>query len=402
MTILYDCVYTIDIIVAGRLSLKINKSFSLEPRQCKTKLNLSINPETIPILITQEKLNIIQADDNNFYYAIQEIEDITEPANGIEFIQSYWESYLEKLKEHPIGGRKKGHISPYNWWQTAENDFYLIGGKIEGNKVYLKNYIPPEGFESSNKSFIRDVKAGTVHFSVVSYTEDIIETDENGNIKSIKAIRSVRGERNDAVEVDMGAMKQKVNKDDKTSNNNKTEGYIMADNVYNDIVKNLKNQIDNGSVGKPQIAKDLGIEIITDDHKQAVLTVNKITEILGPCDFEKTIQEMKQNAEKVRQQAYDNMREKIMAEVFGPEKIKVNGVDTDNLKRLAAEPLVSKDIQDEKTLKEQIEAAKENPVVKNASFQQADITSDMNDLSGGISVNKNKNTGVRTDEHVEI
>lgn len=380
--------------------MKINKSLSLEPRQCKTKLNFSINPENIKTLIPDEILKIIQTDDEKPFYAIEEIEDITEPANGVEFTPEFWDTYLAVLREHPIPGRKKGHVSPYSY-ETAENDFYVIGGKIENNKVFLKNYIPPDGFESSNKSFIRDIKSGLIHFSVVSWTEDIIETDENGMIKSIKAIRSVKGERNDAVEVGMGAMKQKVNKDDNTSNNNKTEGYIMAENVYNDIVKNLKNQIDNGSVGKPQIAKDLGIEIVTDEHKQAIEIIKKLEKVLGSCDFEKEILEMKQNAETVKQQAYDNIREKEMTAVFGPEKIKVNGIDTDNLKRLAAEPLVSKVIQDEKILKEQIEKAKENPVVKNASFQQADINSDMNNLSGGISVNK-QNPEIRTDEHVEI
>ena len=108
---------------------------------------------------------------------------------------------------------------------------------------------------------------------------------------------------------------------------------------------------------------------------------------------------MKQNAEKVKQQAYDNTREKLMCEVFGPEKIKINGIETENLKRQAAEPLVSKTIQDEKILKTQIEAAKENSVVKQMSFQAADINSEMNNISGGIVKNK---TGVRTSEYIEI
>ena len=79
-----------------------------------------------------------------------------------------------------------------------------------------------------------------------------------------------------------------------------------------------------------------------------------------------------------------------MTKEFGPEKIQENGQEKINLKREAAEPLVNKEIQDEKILKEQIEAAKENAVVKNISFQMTDVNSDMNDITG-VKVNTDNN-----------
>ena len=454
-------------IVAGRLFLKINKCFSSEPRQCKLNLNLSINPESIPTLITLDKLNIITEKDENPYFVVEEILDITIPVKGVLFTREFWVSYLDKLKDSPFPGSKSGHT--INWWETGDMDFYTIGGEIKENSVFLKIYVPPEGYKSSNETFIKNIKAGMVHFSIVSWTEDIIERDENGSITTIKAIRSVKGERNDAAERNMGAMEQKVNIDKKTNpypnehaarirnpgdfekdsfrrknisngvniiigklkgkdttttqsyrfsikvftakqakdwlkkhnidyisfeaatggKSEKQEVYIMSDSTYNEIIENLKNQCANGTVSILKISKDLGFEILTDEQKT---TLNQLKEVIGDNPIEK-IKQLKQNEQTVKQQAYDNMREKEMSTVFGPEKLNIDGIETDNLKRQAAEPLISKNIQDEKQLKEEIEKAKENPVVKNMSFQQADFNSNINDITG-IKIQK-ENSGYR-------
>lgn len=368
--------------------MKICRQLSLEPRvyDFNVKINLTISPESLPILIPQKSLQVIQENDNSPYYVTEEIEDITEPANGVEFTPEFWKTYFAAMKERPIPGRKKGHLNPYSW-ETPENDFYTIGGKLEGNKVFLRIYIPPEGFETSNKGLIRDAKAGLVNFSIVSWTEDIIETDENGEIKSIKAIRSVKGERNDRVEVGLGAMPQKVNKntgDNPDNKSKKTEEYIMDDSVYTDIVKNLQNQVDNGTVSKLRLATDLKIEIATPEMKEAEKQLKEIILILGDNPIEK-IKQLKADEKSVKQEKYDNIREKLMTQEFGPEKID----GKDNLKRSAADPHVLKTIQDEKTLKEQIAKAKRDPVVLNISFQQADVNSKLNDMSGGIKIDKN-------------
>jgi len=383
--------------------LKINKSISLEPRiyDINVKINLTINPELIPVLISQKALQAIQQidtpqgkiQDPNPYYVTEEIEDIRDPANGVEFILKFWNSYIAVMKERPIGGRKKGHISPLSW-ETPENDFYTIGGKIEGNKVYLRIYIPPEGFETSNQGLLRDAKAGLLNFSIVSWTEDIIETDENGDIKSITAVRSVKGERNDRVEIGMGAMQQKVNKEktgDNPDNKIKTEEFIMAENKYSEVIKNLKNQIDNGTVSKKDIAGDLKIEILTEEQKAALKKLKDILTITGenPIDV---IKQLKENEQAVKQEKYENTREKLMSKEFGPEKIMENGQEKANLKREAAEPYVSTEIQETEKLEKQIKEAKEKPVVKNISFQVADINSEINDITG---VKIKKNSGFR-------
>jgi len=89
----------------------------------------------------------------------------------------------------------------------------LIGAKIDekNQKVYFKNYIPKIGMSGDNFAFIRDAKAGIVHFSLVAFTKDRIIRNEQGEIEKIEVIEYKYGGRNDAVEWGTGAMKQKTN-----------------------------------------------------------------------------------------------------------------------------------------------------------------------------------------------
>lgn len=382
--------------------MKINKSQSVKPRLCRASLNLSVPPDTIPTLISVQKLNELTKGDDNPYFVIEEIIDIDKPVQGVTYTPEFWQSFLSKISEAPLPGSKSGHTDPWNWFETGDMDFFTVGGDIRGNSVFLKMYVPPQGYKSSNETFIKALKTGVVHFSIVSWTEDLIEVDEDGEIVSIKAIRSVKGERNDAAERNMGAMDQKVNKagGEPLDENKKEVSYIMPEPEYNEIISNLKNRCNNGVLSVEKICKDLGFEIVKDAHKNAIKTLKEITDLTGENPVEK-IKQMKANEIQVKQTAYDNVREKLMFEAFGPEKIEVDGKPEINLKRNAAEPHVKKEIQTEEALKENIEEAKQNPVVQNISFQTADVNSDLNDLSGGVSAKTNQKK-YRTEEHVTV
>jgi hypothetical protein len=349
----------------------------------QVNLNLSIPPETIPTLISLDKLNELIQGDEKPYYVIEEILDITEPAKGVEFTREFWLSYLSKLKDAPFPGSKSGHTSPYAWWETGDMDIFTIGGEIKGNSVYLKMYIPRQGYKSSNETLIKATKTGMVHFSIVAWTEDLIEVDEFGDVTSIKAIRSVKGERNDVAERDMGAMPQRVNKNgNENPDNNKEEDInIMPDKTYKEAITLLKNRCGTGELSFNTIGKDLGFEIMTKEHKEAIETLEKVKKLTGENPVEQ-IKAMKAQEQQVKQDLYYNMRERLMRDEFGSNEIEVQGKKEVNLKREAAEPYVSKEIQTEEELKQQIEDVKKNPVVENISFQIADVNSNVNDLTG--------------------
>lgn len=156
--------------------------------------------------------------------------------------------------------------------------------------------------------------------------------------------------------------------------------YIMKENVYQDIIKNLKNQITNGTVSKNEIAKDLSIDFVEEKHISSTKSIEELKKMFGD-DFINKIKQLKDDEEKTKKERYELLRNKKMTENFGPEKIG----ESDNLKRNAAEPLISHEIQDKKNLDEQIEAAKKNPVVCSFAFDEADYTSSQNDISGVVS-----------------
>jgi len=359
------------------LSLKKLKNIiSDEPKTLKL-CQSKISPDEIPTLVKQKTMDILTEGDPAPFYCVEEIEDITEEANGVEFVPKFWSSYMKKMKTAPVGGSKDGHHDP---WETSPDDFYTVGGKSEGNKILLKLYVPPMGFSSTNERFIKHIRSGMVHFSIVSWTKDEHEVDENGYVTKIRAVESMKGERNDAVQVGLGAMKQKVNKEipgeqpEKIKHERK---YIMAENEYAEMIKNLGNRITNGEVSKIEIATALGIPVIGENHKSAIKTLKEISEIVGEKPVEK-IKIMKANEQKVLQQKFENSREKLMIDEFGQpgtEKLP-------NLKREAAELMISKIIVSDEELKQQVETAKKSPVVLSFAKQEADITSNTNDLTG--------------------
>lgn len=171
-----------------------------------------IDPDSVPNTVPSTALKEFQKDDPEPYYKVQKIE-YPVVANGINYPESFFKSFISKLKERPIPGSKTGHS--VFWGERPNTDFIMVGGKIEskGNGkgfVYFKNYIPPAGAETSNDTFIRENKADMVHFSLVTYPEYHITEDKDGN-EEVNAISSLKGERNDAVEWGLGAMGQETN-----------------------------------------------------------------------------------------------------------------------------------------------------------------------------------------------
>lgn len=170
--------------------------------------------DSVPTLIAANKLSVLQEGDDRPFY---KIESIPYPATGNGAItanaiyeESFFQSFLNVLKDHPIPGSKSGH-----GWEANKNDFYLVGGRLDSNgdgtgTVHFKNYIPPMGANGSNASFIRDARVGIINFSLV--TSPKIEYDESG----VEHIVETNGrERNDAVGYKEGAMDQAVNADGK-------------------------------------------------------------------------------------------------------------------------------------------------------------------------------------------
>lgn len=356
---------------------------------------LNIDPSTIPDLIPKEIINQWQEGDTNPYYKIQKI-DYPIQANRINYLESFFESFIDKLKERPIPGSKAGH--EINGMKRPPTDLIMTGAKLDSNgdgtgSVYFKNYIPPEGESGSNNVFIKENKSDMIHFSLVSYTKDDYYEDDDGN-QVINVIGSIKGERNDAVEYGLGAMSQVTNIDlsdqsteidfkDKKSN---TGGESLKKSELFEALKNMKA---NAEITLLEIAEvmDLSGQVLTDKHVNALKTCNDLESmgIEDPIthikDLEKTI---KANADIVRKAELDasfgtDQEEKNYLRQYANKE--TNG--------LTGEKLAAK-----------IEELKTDPIALKLAADKADYNSEQNNI--GKVENKNTDSGDAVEGSVKV
>jgi hypothetical protein len=326
---------------------------------------LSLSPDLIPTLVPSEKLAMWQDGDQSPYYKVQKIEYPTK-ANGYNYLESFWESFIGKLNTQLIPGSKDGHET--KWGARAATDFLLVGGKIEKNgdgsgTAFLKNYIPPSGESGDNSIFIKENKTGMVDYSLVAYTRDVIE-DIDGT-REWNVVESLYGERNDAVGYGEGAMEQKTNSRDSG------EGDIMSKKA--EVLATLKTLKTNAEVTLPEIAESLGLsdQIITEDQSKMLSSFGRVKKLCGeidPIDFiTGLIEEKKANAESVR--------EAKMTEFFGPKTNKETGAVNH------ARDFASTLLGDGELTEEKINEVKESEIFKKLASDLANKDSDYNRIT---------------------
>jgi len=173
---------------------------------------LNLDPTSIPDLSPKASIDLFMDGDPNPYFKVQAI-PYPSKANGWDYVESFWKSYLSKISRAPIPGSRSGHDTRYG--ARGATDLVVIGGKIVPNGdgsgvVFLKNYIPPVGESGDNSIFIKANKAGMVDYSIVSFTRDVVTTSPSGETIR-QCVESLAGERNDCVDYGTGAMEMKTN-----------------------------------------------------------------------------------------------------------------------------------------------------------------------------------------------
>ena len=347
-----------------------------EPRrlviEARAASELNVDPLTIPTTVPEPALKQFMAGDDDPYFIIEAI-DYPLKANRANYLESFFEEYISKLADRPIPGSKDGHHM--HWGERPPTDMMVVGAKINKNgdgsgTVFLKNYIPPEGAESSNEMFLKEARAGMIHFSLVSYTRDVYEETPDGE-GVWNVVGSLYGERNDAVEWGTGAMPQRVTNKE-TTGDEPDEGDEHMD--LKEMLAKLSTLKTNGDLDVSQVAKVLGIEVVTKVHTDAVKLNAEIVEVLG----EKPVEAAKALQEKVKadETAVFNAR---MDKEFGVAK---HEDGSDNLVRQQADSLVANGAD----LEDQITKAKENPILKRLKGEELDPNS--GDEPTGLSDNK--------------
>jgi hypothetical protein len=176
--------------------------------------------DTIPTLVPLEKMAVLQNGDTDPYYKIQAIAYPVEGDGGYRYdkaiyTENFFREFVNLTSKNPLPGSKRGHA----WMNTGKDasDFYMVGGKVEPRGdgtgvVYFKNYIPKMGYETPNDGFLRDLKVNIINFSLVTRAPRYEVLQDTATKKEfINVLSPGIGNRNDAVELDMGAMQQLTN-----------------------------------------------------------------------------------------------------------------------------------------------------------------------------------------------
>jgi len=332
---------------------------------------LSLSGDEIPTLVPQSKMNEWLKDDSDPYYKIQMIEYPIK-ANGLIYEESFFESFVNKLTDHPYPGSKNGHS--IFWGERQKTDFLLVGGKLEKNgdgtgKVYFKNYIPPTGESGSNETFIKENKSNMVHYSLVTYPRETVEENADGQ-RIIRVVESIAGERNDAVDFGTGAMKQVTNKaglvEDVKAENNKGEEMDKAE-----LLKRLNNLMTNGEISLSEVMNAIGQKdkLVNKNHEEAIILMNSLKE----AGIEDPVKEINALKDKIDENSKLVKNAKI-SETFGPSKVE-NGKESNVVYKYACDKLENVDSEN---IEKEINSLKEDPIMIALQSQAADPSSDVN------------------------
>jgi len=334
---------------------------------------LSVAPDDIPTLVNGDVLAEWQAGDKEPYYKLQKIEYPIK-ANGINYTETFFESFLKKLSERPIPGSKNGHS--IFWGERPATDFILVGGMLEKNAdgtgaVYFKNYIPPVGEGGSNEIFIRENKSDMVHYSLVTYPREEKVSNADGST-SYFAVESLFGERNDAVEYGTGAMKQVTNKGEVL-----TEDDEIGDEAMNkeELVKAVNALLVSGEV----TLKDLG--------QTAAIDAIKLKNSLADIGVDDPVKEINTLREQVKKDV-EAVRNARLTELFGAAGDK-------NLIRAYVEGRTENKTGED--FEKVLNGIKDDPIAKALVGEAADPNSDANEIG---KVENKKET--KTDEPVVV
>lgn len=342
---------------------------------------LDISPDSIPNLVPADYLNKWMEGDETPYFKIQEIA-YPLVANGYNYTEKFFKSYISKLKKRPIPGARLGH--EMGWGKRAVTDLLLVGAKFNSNgdgsgTVLFKNYIPPVGESGDNTVFIKENKTNMIEFSLISYTKDEREEHPDGSV-TWNVIESMFGERNDAVAYGEGAMTQKTNnRDDDVPDNKRGENMGKKQETL-DTLLTLKN---NAELSLAEVAKHLGLEdqLVTDEQREAVVKLNAIQKLTGEKDPVEFINEA---LDEVKQNAID-VRAAKLNEAFGP--VEFEDTKKANKARVYADQVIG----DAELTEEKINEIKESDIFKALAAERADSDSDVNQI-GVVESKKNKDS----------
>ncbi len=331
-----------------------------------------VKAKDLPTLYKNPVFNKMLEKDPNPKYVGQRMEYPIKGTGGI-YTEEFFESFLNRIVESPIPGSKDGHHIYTG--KRPPTDFFLIGGRLDKNGdgtgvVWFKNYIPPRGSTEDNVRFMEEVEMNMIHFSLVTVPKIIIEgEDENGDyVRYI--VQSLRGERNDAVEVKMGAMEQEVNQIEQTTAVGDSKKSKEKNMDKKELLQAVKNMFGNGNLSLEEFANSTGVgdRIATANDLEMRKTAEGLT-ALGVTDAVAEINALRTGVKQNSDVVFDAKLDKA----FGSYAVTNNGVVENTMRDYALSVIKRNEDFDV-----QVEALKNTAIAKKLAGLTADANNGVN------------------------
>lgn len=209
--------------------------------------------------------------------------------NSVAILTKEWaESFAAKVNETPKPLYLRGHEDEEGFKMRALPFGYVVGAKVvDEETLALRNaFKPAESPEAiqMKKDAMREIKAGLLSTSTGDYSKIDTSYDEDERLTTFKIVESINAQSNALVEHDQTgsdasivSMTFKGGLPAEDDNKPKQEDYMNPQEAIN----LLANQIQAGKLQFKDVAEDLGIERLTDDHKLKLKKFDEVTVALG-------------------------------------------------------------------------------------------------------------------------
>ena len=329
------------------IQFETNKLYSFKDQECKSEIrNVScrmntskFEPGNQTVATLKPNDNImpqikeLSAGDKEPFYFVSEMKFGEEHPifDDTIFTKEWADSFVLKLDDAPFPLSQFGHVATRYPLERAENDGYVVGGLVEGNSMYLLNYLLP-GETEQTKEIVnktkREIHAGMLSTSISNSVRVVLYSDEDTGTYQWYAIESLSGQRNDIVEHDLTGgdaaiiSSLKENNTDKSVNLGENQTMEKQTITKSDMLTKLKTLKDNGDLSSEDLAKAFNLKLKTNEDETGLVLLTSLKKELGEGDPLEIIKTLKGDAERANTAEFDTNKTKALDEVFKNKDLK--------------------------------------------------------------------------------
>ncbi len=241
-------------------------------------------------------------------------------------------SFAKAVSDRPGWLYTDGHEDIFQYKTRAVASGYIIGAKVEGDALYLRNRLLPRLSDTGKDKLqqtMKEIKAGLLSTSTGDYQryEWKEEIDEETGKKELVgyAVESVKGQSNALVEWDMtGSEAHIIASSFKESQavglkNTDTGDEHMElngkDVSVEEFFSAFKEARESGELAVSDIASRLGLDVVSEEERQALNRVVEAEKEVG------NISEYVKNTKELKEETFSQLRESTLRNTFPNEEV---------------------------------------------------------------------------------